>query len=384
MVRMLKASLFSILLGAACSAAHADADQLVGPQPPPGTAIAIGIAPAKIRAPYDVQVLRENGDSLPTYAARDRFYVQGNAGERYIVKVTNPTAHRVEAVVTVDGLDVIDGEDGDLHKRGYVVPPYGEVRVEGFRTSQADVATFRFSSVNDSYAGRKGKARNVGVIAVAIFEEQHNEQQVIVGGEYGGGTYGGYRKPYDYTDDLADKDVRSAPRKYDAKKEKRSEDESADVRPMNKGRVESSRRVAKAPEPPRDAPQPAPTTTAPTGGRFGGGGQVGRPMPKQAPRIDRGGDDEVGEMGPPPPVAQRNNRPGLGTEYGESRYSAATFTRFVRNAERPIAIAELRYNNAAGLAALGINAEPLPDQGEIMTRETADPFPGDRRFSTAP
>ena len=47
-------------------------------------AIALAIAPAKIRAPYDVQVIRENGETLPTYALKDRFYVQGNAGERYI------------------------------------------------------------------------------------------------------------------------------------------------------------------------------------------------------------------------------------------------------------------------------------------------------------
>src|SRR5690606_13380182 len=57
-----------------------------------------------------------------------------------------------------------------------------EVRIEGFRTSLTDVATFRFSSVADSYAGRKGKARNVGVIAVAIFEEQAppREPQLVV------------------------------------------------------------------------------------------------------------------------------------------------------------------------------------------------------------
>src|SRR5678816_2424503 len=180
---MVRRLLASLLFMAACSTAQADYSGPIGPTPPPGTAIAIGIADAKIRAPYDVQVLRENGQSLPTFAQRDRFYVQGNANERYIIKVTNPTARRVEAVVSVDGLDVIDGEDGDLRKRGYVVPPYGEVRIEGFRTSVSDVATFRFNSVNDSYANKKGKARNVGVIAVAIFEEQHEpEQQIIVGG----------------------------------------------------------------------------------------------------------------------------------------------------------------------------------------------------------
>jgi hypothetical protein len=49
-----------------------------------------------------------------------------------------------------------------------------------------------------------------------------------------------------------------------------------------------------------------------------------------------------------------------------------------------VAIAELRYNDAAGLLALGIHTQPLPDAGEIMTRETADPFPGDDRFARPP
>jgi hypothetical protein len=80
---------------------------------------------------------------------------------------------------------------------------------------------------------------------------------------------------------------------------------------------------------------------------------------------------------PPPAEAPRTNRMGLGTEFGEQRYSAASYTRFVRAADRPIAIAELRYNDQAGLIALGIPVGPLPDQGEIMLRETADPFPGD-------
>jgi hypothetical protein len=339
------------------------------PAQPGGTAIAIGIADAKIRAPYDVQVIRENGDTLPTYASKDRFYVQGNAGERYIIRVSNPTARRVEAVVTVDGLDVIDGEDGDLRKRGYVVPPYGEVRIEGFRTSTADVATFRFNSVNDSYANKKGKARNVGVIAVALFEEQHApEQQIIVGDATKDGEVR-YKKPYSYEDDLDEGgESVSTGRTYDrapppppAKTAKRAP--AAEPKPdaVSTRGGENARRVA-------------PTTVAPRP-MGGAGGAPARPQ-----RFEE--SEDVYE--PPPAEAPRNNRPGLGTEFGESRYSAASYTKFVRAAGAPIAVAELRYNNAAGLAALGINAEPLPDHGEIMTRETADPFPGDPRFSRPP
>ena len=77
------------------------------------------------------------------------------------------------------------------------------------------------------------------------------------------------------------------------------------------------------------------------------------------------------------PATHRTERPGLGTEFGEQRTSAASYTRFVRAADRPIAIAELRYNDAAGLIALGVPLQPQPDEYELMTRETAEPFPGD-------
>jgi hypothetical protein len=339
--------LASLLLSAACSAAYAD--QPIGPGLPPAH-VALAIAPARLRAPYDVQVLRGDGEALPTYALRDRFYVQGNAGERYVIRITNPTPHRIEAVVSVDGLDAIDGESGDLRKRGYVVPAYGETRIEGFRTSQADVATFRFSSVSGSYAGQKGKPRNVGVIAVALFEEQPapDEQQIIVGQAPPPPRH----RRYDYRDDLDAS--RSAP--------------AGAAAPASPARPATADKSAAADEAPRRASrkesvhaEPAPAAPVP---RAAGGGY--------APPSDAEGDDVA------MPEPQRRERLGLGTEFGEQRYSAASYTRFVRAGGRPVAIAELRYNDTAGLLALGIPVQPMPDGDEIMTRETANPFPGDR------
>jgi len=373
--------LFGLSLVAAALAAAigcsvpAHADQPVGTQPVPGAQIAIGIAPAKVRAPYDVQVIRESGEALPTYAQKDRFYVQGNAGERYVIRVSNPTPNRVEAVVSVDGLDVIDGEAGDLRKRGYVVPPYGDVRIEGFRTSHEGVATFRFSSVNDSYAGQKGKARNVGVIAVAIFEEQHEAPVQIVAPDPAGPPPPpppGYRRPYDYTDDL----------------ERGGGEVSSRTRATKGKDAEKADSVARAdraaPKKAAAAEPAAPSTTSV------GRAAIRRPAPAPAPTGGAGGAppaDYDGDYSPPEreekPV-EGTSRPGLGTEFGEQRYSAASFTKFVRGGGRPVAIAELRYNDAAGLTALGINVQPLPDGAEIMTRETADPFPGDERFARPP
>ena len=141
-------------------------------RPPPRPLVPIAVAPDAVRSPYAVEIVGDGGDVMDTFFHKSRYYVRGAANRAYAIRITNPTAQRVEAVISVDGLDVIDGENGDTHKRGYIVPPYGSVTIDGWRTSLENVAAFRFSSVKASYAGRKGKARNVGVIAVAIFNEE--------------------------------------------------------------------------------------------------------------------------------------------------------------------------------------------------------------------
>ena len=131
-------------------------------------------------SPYRVELLSGDAGRLPTFYSSGRAYVLGMIGERYRIRVANPTSRRVEAVVSVDGLDAIDGRTASFEdKRGYVIAPYGEVTIDGFRTSVDRVATFRFSSVRDSYAARKGQDRNVGVIGVAFFPERERPVAVI-------------------------------------------------------------------------------------------------------------------------------------------------------------------------------------------------------------
>jgi len=119
------------------------------------------------------ELVDENGQSLSAFSAPDgRRYVLGALGGRYRVHVVNPTPSRIEAVLSVDGLDAIDGKPASTGKRGYVIPAFGDVIVEGWRTSLDTVAAFRFSSLRDSYASRTGQDQNVGVIGVAVFREQ--------------------------------------------------------------------------------------------------------------------------------------------------------------------------------------------------------------------
>jgi hypothetical protein len=126
-----------------------------------------------------VMVEAPEGGSFTTVQHKGSTFVAGELGERYNVRLVNESADRLEVVVTVDGRDVISGKPGDFKRqRGYVLDPFGEVVIDGYRTSLDHVAAFRFSSVRDSYAGRRGTPQNAGVIGVAVFRERVQSRPV--------------------------------------------------------------------------------------------------------------------------------------------------------------------------------------------------------------
>jgi hypothetical protein len=122
-----------------------------------------------------VSIRGADGSPLDAMSVGDRTYVIGQEGERYSIVVRNHTRRSFEAVATVDGLDVMNGQPGSYDNRGYVLGPYGSLEIDGFRQSEDAVAAFRFSKVKDSYAAQTGSARNVGVIGVAFFAQQGDD-----------------------------------------------------------------------------------------------------------------------------------------------------------------------------------------------------------------
>ena len=121
--------------------------------------------------PVSLTLRDEAGSPLPGAQVGGDLYAVGEAGARYTIGVENHSGYRYEVVASVDGLDVIDGADADFSKRGYLIDPYTSFVIEGWRTGDDTVAAFRFSDMDNSYAGRTGKARNIGVIGVAFFQE---------------------------------------------------------------------------------------------------------------------------------------------------------------------------------------------------------------------
>jgi hypothetical protein len=245
------------------------------------------------RGGYSVEVLVD-GVPAPTFAHAGESYVLGQLGERYVLRVSNHTGRRVEAVVSVDGRDVVDGKPGDWRrKRGYLVPAWGSVDIDGWRLSARQAAAFRFSPVADAYAARTGSAREVGVIGVALFPER---------------VYAPPPPRYPY-EELPRRRMEEAPAAAD--KGKRSDAEGRGA--------------------------PAPSASA---------------EPRPAPR-----------------------RPGLGTEFGEEVSSPIREVPFVRAGGTPVVLG-LRYNDRAGLLALGIDVDGYDGQADDRwLRQTATPFP---------
>ncbi len=119
-----------------------------------------------------VALVDDAGRTLPGLQANGRTLIVGADGQRYKIIVRNATTARFEVVASVDGLDVIDGKPADPNRRGYIVDPHDVLVIDGFRTSDANVAAFRFGRVADSYAAQTSGDRNVGVVGLAIFSER--------------------------------------------------------------------------------------------------------------------------------------------------------------------------------------------------------------------
>ena len=120
---------------------------------------------------YDRAVGRE----LPAYWHEGRAYVVGRPGNEYQVSVRNRLGEDLLAVISVDGVNVLNGETANAQQGGYVLSPWQRMDIRGWRKSLGETAAFYFTSLGDSYAARTGRPDNVGVIGVALFRRKSVE-----------------------------------------------------------------------------------------------------------------------------------------------------------------------------------------------------------------
>lgn len=120
------------------------------------------------------------GEPVPLYGAADgsgRLYFEAREGCAYALRLSNRSHERLGALVVVDGLNAISGEREEIGRgrpgRLYVLAPWGQVEVRGWRASLDQVRQFTFVDERSSYSARAGKANSrMGWVEVAVYRDR--------------------------------------------------------------------------------------------------------------------------------------------------------------------------------------------------------------------
>jgi hypothetical protein len=125
-------------------------------------------------------VIRPKGRSpADEYQHRGQTWIEGRGGSNYVIELQNHTWKRVMAVVSVDGLCVVDGKPAGYNSDGFLVEANNTLSIPGWMLNRQQAAEFVFGSRQTSYAAQSGNdTSNVGVIGVAWFAEQEPVYQL--------------------------------------------------------------------------------------------------------------------------------------------------------------------------------------------------------------
>ena len=143
----------------------------------------LSIAAGKV----NFSVVDDQGKELPMIRDGKNYYVKAKEGQSYQLRYENNTSNTYEIVASVDGLDVLNGQEASKYSSGYVLNTHDTLSIEGFRKSDNAVASFTFGKPDESYAANSsnGSIDNTGIIGTVVFELSNPEPVAVdAGNEY--------------------------------------------------------------------------------------------------------------------------------------------------------------------------------------------------------
>jgi len=127
----------------------------------------------------------QRGRVLRSYNHEGQVYVEAPSKGDYEIRLTNNNPNSRLAVLSVDGMNTINGEEAGFEGPGYVLAPWQSITVKGWLRSNSEVAKFTFRPQEGSYAAQSGQGtKNTGVIGVAVFEEKEKPEPFTITNEH--------------------------------------------------------------------------------------------------------------------------------------------------------------------------------------------------------
>lgn len=120
-----------------------------------------------------------DGKRVQEYHKDDHTFVEGRQGSSFTLALKNLTGKKILVHPTVDGLSAMTGKEASRFDNtdGYVLFPFQELDIPGWRLNDDEVARFFFAGGGGSYAEKTGKSKDKGVIACSVWEEKVAKRQ---------------------------------------------------------------------------------------------------------------------------------------------------------------------------------------------------------------
>lgn len=120
-----------------------------------------------------------NGRPITQHKHNNRVYAEGRSGSEYSIKVKNDNDVSVYAIISVDGISVIDGLQASENSIGFLIEKQSAITVPGWMITEKSAAKFKFSEIKNSYseANNKDNVENIGVIGCIVIAEKVAEKK---------------------------------------------------------------------------------------------------------------------------------------------------------------------------------------------------------------
>lgn len=121
---------------------------------------------------FEVVIKPKGRSPADEYLHKGKLWIEGRENSNYVIEITNHHWQRVMAIVSVDGVSVVDGKPASFDSQGYVLAPGSTVSIPGWLVNNQTAAQFVFGKQSESYATQTKQSGNQGVIGVAWFVEK--------------------------------------------------------------------------------------------------------------------------------------------------------------------------------------------------------------------